>query len=71
MLKGKDNGEISILFRDSLKDIYEDIILNNNADCHTPYDLIEILIERIAIAEAQGETKISLSPKDTLCLFEF
>jgi hypothetical protein len=32
LLRGKDNGEIPTLFRDNLKDIYEDIILNNTDD---------------------------------------
>ena len=71
MLKGKDNKELLTLFRDILKDSYEDIIINNNADFQTPYDFIGIFIEGIAAAEAQGETIISLSPKDILCLFEF
>ncbi len=71
MLKGKDSGELPTLFRDSLKDIYEDIILNNKSDFHTLDDFIEICIEEIATSEAQGETIISLSPKDTLYLFKF
>jgi hypothetical protein len=45
--------------------------LNNNDDFQTPNDSIELLLEGIPAAEAQGETVISLSPTDTLCLFEF
>ena len=71
LLRGKDNGELPTLFRDSLKDSCEDHILNNNDEFHTPNDFIEIFIEGIAVAEAQGETVISLSPTDTLYLFEF
>ena len=48
MLRGKDSGELPTLFRDNMKDIYEDLILNNNDDFHTPYDFIEIFIEGIA-----------------------
>ena len=62
MLKGKDSGELPILFRDSLKDNYDDY--------HTPNDFIEIFIDGITAAEAQGEATITLSPKDTLYLFE-
>jgi hypothetical protein len=32
LLRGKDNGELPTLFKDNLKDIYEDIIMNNNDD---------------------------------------
>ncbi len=71
MLKGKDNKELLTLFRDILKDSYEDIIVNNNAAFQTPYDFVGIFIEGIAAAEAQGEAIISLSPKDILYLFEF
>ena len=71
MLKGKDSGELPTLFRDNMKGNYEDLILNSNDDYQTPDDFIEIFIEGIAAAEAQGETTITLSPKDTLYLFEF
>jgi hypothetical protein len=54
-----------------MKDNYEDLMLNNNDDYQTPYDFIEIFLEGIAAAEAQGKTKITLSPKNTLYLFEF
>ena len=71
MLRGKDIGELPTLFRDNMKDSYEDLILNNNDDFQTPADFIEIFIEGIATAEAQGETTVTLSPKDTLYRFEF
>jgi hypothetical protein len=32
LLRGKDNGELSALFRDNLNDIYENITLNDNDD---------------------------------------
>ena len=38
MLIGKDSGELPTLFRDNMKDSYEDIILNNNDDIKTPDD---------------------------------
>ncbi len=71
LLRGKDIGELPTLFRDNMKDNYEDLILNNNDDCQTSDDFIEIFIEGIAAGEAQGETTITLSPKDTLYLVEF
>ena len=71
LLREKDGGELPTLFRDSLKDSYEDIILNNTDDFQPPKDFIESLIEGISVAESQGETKISLSSADTLYLFEF
>ena len=45
LLKRKDNGELPTLFRDIMKDSYEDIIMNNNADFQTVDDFIEIFIE--------------------------
>ena len=67
----KDSGELPTLFRDNLRDSYEDIILNNTDDFQPLEDFIESLIEEISVAEAQGESTISLSPADTLYLFGF
>jgi len=63
--------KLPTLFRDNLKDSYEYRIMDNNADFHTLDDFIQIFIEGIAAAEAQGETIISLPFKDTLYLLEF
>ena len=52
MLRGKDSGELPTLFRDSMNDSYEDLILNNNDDFQTSDDFIEIFIEGIATTEA-------------------
>jgi hypothetical protein len=45
--------------------------MNNHADFYSPNNFIEIFVKGIVAAEAQGETIISLSPKDTRYLFEF
>ena len=71
LLRGKDSGELPTIFRDILRDIYEDIILNNTDDFQPPKYFIESLTEEISVAEAQGESTISLSPADALYLFEF
>ena len=70
LLRGKDNGELPTLFRDSLKASYEDLIMYNKDDYQTPNDFIEIFIEGIAASEAKGETIITFPPKDTLYLLE-
>ena len=53
VLRAKDNGELPTLFRDILKDRYEDLILNNTDDFQTPYDFIETFVEGIAATEVQ------------------
>ena len=71
LLIGKDSGILPKLCRDSLKDTYEDIILNNTDDFQPLDDIIESLIDITSEAEAQGGSAITLSPTDTLYLFEF
>ena len=70
LLRGKDSGEIPILFRDNLNDINEDIIPNNTDDVQPQDDFIESLIEGLSAAEAQGKLVITLHSTE-LYLFEF
>jgi hypothetical protein len=43
LLRGKDNGELPTLFRDSLNDFYEDMLLHPD-DYIPPEEFIDILI---------------------------
>ena len=66
LLKSKDIGELPILFRDNLKDCYEDIIMNNTLDFQPLDDFIESLVKGIWAAEAQGQSVITLHPTKVL-----
>jgi hypothetical protein len=70
LLRGKDSGELSALFRNNLNEIYEDLILNNDNDFHPPEDLIDAIVTNISLAETQNESSITLEPAYLLYLFE-
>jgi len=70
LFRGKDSGELPILFRDSFKDTYKDYILTDKD--YQPLDkFIDILINTIVGAYADNVEAITLSPSYNLYLFEF
>jgi hypothetical protein len=71
LIKGKDSGELPALFRDSLNDIYEDLILNHDIDFCPPENLIDYLVTSISATESQNEANITTRPINLLYLFEF
>ena len=67
----RDSGELPALFRDSLNDIYEDLILNNDGKHHPSGDIIDSLVTSILAADIISKTNITLNPTYLLYLFEF
>jgi hypothetical protein len=51
LLRGKDSRELPTVFRDNLKEIYEDIMLNDKAKYIPPTDFIDTFITEIEAAE--------------------
>ena len=70
LLRGKDSGELPTLFKDSLNDTYEDLILNNDSEFQPPKDFIDSLVTSISVADLQNEANITLGPKYLFHLFE-
>jgi hypothetical protein len=59
-----------MLFRDSLNDVYEDL-LNHETNCHPPENFIDILIIGIAVADAKDEAVVTIPSANLLYLLEF
>jgi hypothetical protein len=70
-LRGNDNGELPRFFKDSLLDVYEDLLLQPDNDYIPPEDFIDTLITCIAEADAQDESAITIPSADLLYLLEF
>ena len=70
LFKEKESGELPTLFRNSYKDTYEDDILTEK-DFQPPDDFIDIFINAIVAADTNKDEAITLSPSDSLYLFEF
>jgi len=60
-----------LLLRDSLNEIYEYLILNNDSDFHPLEDLIDSLVTSISSAESHNEANITLEPTSLFYLFKF
>jgi hypothetical protein len=66
LLRGKDNGELPTIFRDSLKDNYEDILLNDKDEYIPPTDFIDTFITTIEATESANAREITLTSTDIL-----
>jgi hypothetical protein len=71
LLRGKDIGDVSTLFRDSLNDVYEDLLMHPDHDYIPPKEFIDILITFKAEADAQVDAAIMIPSTDLLYLLEF
>ncbi len=71
LLRGTNNGGLSTLFKDSLIDVYEDLLLQPDNDYTPLEDFIDTLITCIAEADTQDEEAITIPSADLLCLLEF
>ena len=71
LLRGRDSGELPTIFRESLNDVYEDILLNQETEYQPPEEFIDILITGIIEADAQDEAAVTISSTDLLYVLEF
>ena len=71
LLKGNDIGELPTLFKDSLLDVYEELLLQPDNDYTPLEDFIDTLITCIAEANAQDVAAITIPLADLLYLLEF
>jgi hypothetical protein len=68
---GQGHRRASHNFRDNLKEIYEDILLNDKDDYIPPADFIDTLITTIEAAKSTNAGDVTLTSTDLLYLFEF
>ena len=71
LLRGKDNGELSAIFRDNLKETYEDMLLSDKDEYIPPTDFIDTFITVIEATESSNAREITLTSTNLLYLFEF
>jgi len=71
LLRGKDNGELPTIFKDILKETYEDILLNDKDEYIPPTDFIDTFITTIETAKSADAGEITLTSTYLLYLFRF